>query len=63
MVCGVSGSVVGLLVATQLEDVVGGLGPAIAICGLAPLVAAFFVVPRLPETRARHLDEISPSEV
>lgn len=63
MVCGVSGSVVGLLLATQLEDVVGGLGPAIAICGLAPLVAAFFVVPRLPETRARRLDEISPSEV
>ncbi len=63
MVCGVSGSVVGLLVATQLEDVVGGLGPAIALCGLAPLAAALFVVPRLPETRARRLDEISPSEV
>jgi hypothetical protein len=63
MVCGVTGSVVGLLLATQLENVVGGLGPAIAICGLAPLLAAFFVVPRLPETRARKLDEISPSEV
>jgi MFS family permease len=63
LVCGVSGSVVGLLLATQLEDVVGGLGPAIALCGLAPLVAAFFVVPRLPETRARKLDEISPSEI
>ena len=63
MVSGVSGSVVGLVLATQLEDVVGGLGPAIALCGLAPLLAAFFIVPRLPETRARKLDEISPSEV
>jgi MFS family permease len=63
MVCGVCGSVVGLLLATQLEDVVGGLGPAIALCGLAPLLAAFFIVPRLPETRARQLEEISPSEV
>lgn len=63
MVCGVTGSVVGLLLATQLEDVVGGLGPAIALCGLAPLLAAFFVIPRLPETRGRQLDEISPSEV
>jgi MFS family permease len=63
MVCGVSGSVVGLLLATQLEDLVGGLGPAIALCGLAPLLAAVLVVPRLPETRDRALDEISPSEV
>ena len=45
------------------EDVVGGLGPAIAICGIAPLLAAVFVVPRLPETVSRRLDDVSPSEV
>lgn len=63
LVCGVTGSAVGLVAATNLKGVVGGLGPAIALCGVAPLVAAFLVVPRLPETVRRRLDDISPSEV
>lgn len=63
LVCGVAGAALGLLLAPRLKDVAGGLGPAIAMLGVAPLVAAFFLVPRLPETRARRLDEISPSEV
>ena len=63
LVCGVAGAAIGLLAATRLEDLVGGLGPAIALCAVAPLAAALFVVPRLPETRARTLDDISPSEV
>lgn len=62
LVCGVVGSAVGLVVATSLKGAVGGLGPAIALCGVAPLVAAVFVVPRLPETADRPLDDISPSE-
>jgi MFS family permease len=62
LVSGVAGSAVGLVLATQLKDVVGGLGPAIAVCGIASLVAAIFVVPRLPETADRRLDEVSPSE-
>jgi MFS family permease len=62
LVCGVAGAAVGLVLATSLKDAVGGLGPAIALCGVAPLVAAFFIVPRLPETADRRLDEISPSE-
>jgi MFS family permease len=63
LVCGVAGAALGLLLATQLKDAVGGLGIAIAICGIAPLVAATLVLPRLPETRARRLDDVSPSEV
>jgi MFS family permease len=63
LVCGVAGAALGLLLATQLKDVVGGLGVGIAICGIAPIVAASVLVPRLPETRARRLDEVSPSEV
>jgi MFS family permease len=63
LVSGVTGSAVGLVLATQLKDVVGGLGPAIALCGIASLIAAVFVVPRLPETAARHLDDVSPSEL
>jgi len=63
LVAAVAGSAVGLVLATQLKDVVGGLGPAIALCGTASIIAAVFVVPRLPETAARRLDDVSPSEV
>jgi MFS family permease len=62
LVTAVGGSATGLVLATQLRDVVGGLGPAIAWCGLATIAAAIFVVPRLPETAARDLDDVSPSE-
>jgi MFS family permease len=63
LVCAVAGSAAGLLVATNLDDVLGGLGPAIAICGFAPLLAAALVLPWLPEPADRTLDEVSPSEV
>ena len=63
LVSAVAGSAVGLVLATQLKDVVGGLGPAIALCGVASLIAAVFVVPRLPETAERRLDDVSPSEL
>lgn len=63
LVCAVAGSATGLLLATNLDDVVGGLGPAIALCGLAPLAAALFVLPFLPEPADRTLDEVSPSEL
>ena len=62
LVCGVAGSALGLVVATQLRDVVGGLGPAIALCGIPTLAAAVILVPRLPETVARTLDDVSPTE-
>jgi len=63
LVCGVTGSATGLLLATNLDTVVGGLGPAIALCGIAPLIAAFLVLPFLPEPAHHALDEVSPSEV
>jgi MFS family permease len=63
LVSAVAGSAVGLVLATQLKDFAGGLGPAIALCGVATLVAAIFVVPRLPETAERRLDDVSPSEL
>jgi MFS family permease len=62
LVAGVAGSAAGLLLATQLRDSMGGLGNAIALCGVATLIAAIFVVPRLPETATRDLDDVSPSE-
>lgn len=63
LVSGVAGAATGLLLAPRLKHLVGGLGPGIALCGIAPIVAAMLIVPRLPETRARTLDEISPSEL
>jgi MFS family permease len=63
LVCYVVGSAVGLLVAGFLADQLGDLGLAIAICGIAPIVAALFLLPRLPESRGRALDDVSPSEV
>jgi AAHS family 4-hydroxybenzoate transporter-like MFS transporter len=62
LVAYVLGSSIGLLVAGDLSDVVGGLGYAIAILGVAPLLAAIFLVPRLPESVGQKLDDVSPSE-
>ncbi len=59
----VAGSVVGLVVVGQLSDPLGGLGYAIALCGIGPIVAAIFLVPRLPESGGQALDDVSPSEV
>jgi MFS family permease len=56
----VVGSAGGLLIAGQLSDHFGGIGRAIAFCGIASLIAAFFV-PALPESFGRQLDDLSPS--
>jgi len=63
LLAGVAGAITGLLVASNLDDNLGGLGPAIALCGIGPIIAAVAVVPWLPETRDRTLDNVSPSEV
>jgi MFS family permease len=63
LVCGVAGSVTGLLVAGFLADPLGGFGPSIALCGIAPFAAALFLAPRLPESAGRGLDDVSPSQV
>lgn len=63
LLAGVAGAITGLLVASNLDDTLGGLGPAIAVCGIGPIIAAVLVIPWLPETRDRTLDNVSPSEV
>jgi MFS family permease len=62
VVIGVLGSAAGLVAATRLGEVTGSLGAGVALTGLAPLLAAFAVLPFLPETKARQLDTISPPE-
>jgi MFS family permease len=63
LVAGVMGAALGLVLTTQIRDAVGGLGPAIALCGVAPVMAAVVLLRFLPETRARTLDDVSPSEI
>jgi predicted MFS family arabinose efflux permease len=63
LVAYVLGSIVGLVLAGSLSDTIGGLGKAIALCGIAPIIAAIFLLPRLPESGGHALDEVSPSEV
>jgi MFS family permease len=59
----VIGSASGLLIAGWLSDPLGGIGKAIALCGIAPLIAAGFLLRRLPETAHVGLDDVSPSEI
>jgi SHS family lactate transporter-like MFS transporter len=56
----VIGSAGGLIAAGQLSDHVGGIGRAIALCGIGSLLAAL-IVPALPESFGRELDDLSPS--
>ena len=63
LICSVLGSATGLIVAGALADRLDGLGYAIALCGIAPLLAGVFLIPRLPESKGRALDDVSPSEV
>jgi len=58
---GVSGSIVGLVLAGVLSDALGGLGNAIALLGIGSLASAVLLVPRLPEPAGRLLDDVSPS--
>jgi MFS family permease len=61
LVAGVAGSAAGLVLSGSLSDRIG-LGEALALTGIASLLASLLVL-RLPETAARPLDEVSPSEV
>jgi MFS family permease len=61
VVAGVAGAAVGLVLTGNLSDRLGR-GEAIALTGIASLVASLLVL-RLPETADRTLDEVSPSGV
>ncbi|MDQ1511853.1 MAG: hypothetical protein QOG50_3697 [Actinomycetota bacterium] len=62
-VVGVFGSALGFVVTAALvNDHPGELGRAIALCGIAALVASVFLVPLLPESRSQALDDVSPTD-
>jgi MFS family permease len=58
----VAGSAIGLVAAGALSDQLGGIGRAVALTGIGTLVAAIFLIPRLPESAAGALEDISPTE-
>jgi drug/metabolite transporter (DMT)-like permease len=60
-VLAVLGSALGFVLTGLLARSRGELGRAIAVCGFASLFAAIFLVPLLPESHARRLDDVSPT--
>jgi len=58
---GVSGSVVGVLIAGTFGDRYG-LGPPIALLMLAPITVAVLVITVYPETANRTLEELNPRD-
>ena len=58
----VFGSGAGFLAAGLLAQPLGNLGRSIALTGLPALAAALILVPLLPESAARNLDDVSPTE-
>jgi MFS family permease len=61
-VVAVVGSSAGLLLAGQLSDAWGGLGPAISTLAIGPLLLAALIVTRYPETAHLELEEINPGD-
>lgn len=62
-VVGVFGSALGFVVTGVLaHNHPGELGRAIALCGIAALIASVFLVPLLPESHSQALDDVSPTD-
>lgn len=59
---GVVGSAVGLVFVGQLSDRLGEIGPALAILVSGPLIVAWLVLRRYPETAGLELEEINPQD-
>lgn len=56
------GSVVGLLTVGVLADRMGSFGPAVALVGIAPILAALMILLWFPETARRELEELNPED-
>lgn len=61
-ILGVTGSVLGLAAAGYLSDRWGGLGPALALLAVGPLLMALLVLVAYPETAHRELEELNPED-
>lgn len=56
------GAVAGLLAAGLLSSRLGGLGPALAVLGVGPLLLAVLVLAYYPETASRALEDLNPED-
>ena len=61
-VVSVAGSSTGLLLAGWMADRLGGLGPAMAVLAIGPLVLAVLVLTLFPETAGRELEDLNPED-
>jgi putative MFS transporter len=61
-VLGVTGSVIGLVVAGHLAERWDGLGPALALLSIGPFAMALLVLLAYPETAHRELEELNPED-
>jgi MFS family permease len=61
-ILGVTGSVIGLAAAGVLSDRWDGLGPALAVLAIGPLLMAGLVLARYPETVHLELEELNPED-
>ena len=61
-ILGVTGSVIGLGAAGYLSDRWDGLGPALAVLSIGPLLMAILVLVGYPETAHRELEELNPED-
>jgi MFS family permease len=61
-VTGVLGAALGLLVAGALSDALGGLGRALAVLSIGPILLAILVLTRYPETAGLELETINPED-
>ena len=61
-ILGVTGSVLGLGIAGALSDRWNGLGPALALLAIGPLLMAVLVLVKYPETVHRELEDLNPED-
>ena len=61
-VLGVVGTVIGLVVAGVLSDRWDGLGPALAVLSVGPLIVGVLVLVAYPETAHHELEELNPED-
>jgi MFS family permease len=61
-ITGVFGAAVGLLAAGVLSDRLGGLGRALAVLSIGPVLLALLVITRYPETAGMELEAINPED-
>lgn len=58
----VAGSSIGLALAGVLADNLGGLGLAMLVLSIGPMIVVFLIITVYPETTARELEEINPAD-